>query len=57
MIEISERNQNIIKKFVDGDTYLAIAKEHKISAGRVRTIIFEYYRKCYSYDKQQQKKR
>lgn len=51
IIEISERNRDIVKKFVEGATYSAIAQEYNISPGRVRSIVFNYYRYCYNYHK------
>lgn len=50
-IKMSERNRDIIKKIIAGSKYSEVAKEYNLSAGRIRTIAFEYYRHCYHFDK------
>lgn len=44
-IGISERDKEIVKKYMDGKTYSELAKEYGVTFNRIRKIVFKYIKR------------
>lgn len=41
-IGISERDKEIVRKYMDGKTYSELAKEYEVTYNRIRKIVLKY---------------
>ena len=44
-IGISERDKEIVRKYMDGKTYSELAKEYGVTFNRIRKIVFKYIKR------------
>lgn len=51
-VNISERNKEIVKKYVEGASYVALGKMYGISGSRIRSIVVNYRRHAVNYGKE-----
>lgn len=51
-VNISERNKEIVKKYVEGGSYVALGKLYGISGSRIRSIVVNYRRHAVKYGKE-----
>lgn len=50
-INVSERNKEIVKEYVEGASYTALGRIYGISASRIRSIIVNYRHHAVRYGK------
>ena len=51
-VNMSERNKAIVKKYVDGASYVTLGKLYGISGSRIRSIVVNYRRHAVKYGKE-----
>lgn len=51
-VNVSERNKEIVKKYVEGASYATLGKLYGISGSRVRSIIVHFRRHAVNYGKE-----
>ena len=48
-VDVSERNKEIVKSYVDGASYSALGRKYRLSGSRIRSIIVNYRRHAVKY--------
>jgi Mor family transcriptional regulator len=55
-VKVSERNKEIVKKYIRGIKMKALSEEYNVSYERIRAIIYNYIWHCHHYKKHINKK-
>lgn len=55
-VKVSERNKEIVKKYIRGIKMKALSEEYNVSYERIRAIIYNYIWHCRHYKKHINKK-
>lgn len=55
-VKVSDRNKEIVKKYIAGTKMKALSEEYNVSYERVRAIIYNYIWHCSRYKKHINKK-